>query len=475
MRYAVLENVVAELAERVVPAAVVKIYQPGPDLLVFRLRAGRETLSLLLSAEPGRGSIHLTGTQFLNPSRPPRFCQLLRARISRLTAIDLIGRDRIVALDCRGRGGRVRLILELTGRNGNMALVDDQGLIVDVLKRVESEEAVRMMLPGRRYVCPESDSQQRTGRQNGSEQEKPAGMSWNHYVEKLYNGEGGSIARQDYVVYLHRTVAREKKKLLRRLKNIAGELSRQENFLHFRQCGDLILAQMAQVRKGMTQVVVDNYYLDPVQPVTIQLDPRLSPQENAGKYFTRAGKAERGVEHSKRRLRESGQELEWLEQLEYQLNDLVKKTDIEEIADELRAAGLLKDKNQLYSRRTQRPAALHSALSPSGFKVMWGRNNRQNDELSTKYLKQGDLWFHVRNAPGCHVVLKSGAPGQSFSDDDVLFAAAIAAGHSKLKSDTKVEVMKAEAGAVHKPKGAKPGLVTLSRYTTLLVAPEVME
>ena len=197
-----------------------------------------------------------------------------------------------------------------------------------------------------------------------------------------------------------------------------------------------------------------------------------STQNNsdAEKFFKRYQKGVRGEKHSQRRSRETQTELEWLGQLDYQLKDTVKNSDIEEIAQELRQAGLLKDKNRLHAKRTLQPSVPHEAVSPSGHKIFWGRNNRQNDEISTKLLKGGDLWFHAYQTPGAHVVLKIRS-GQSAAEADILYAAAIAAGYSKAREDSKVEVMVAEAKFVHKPKGGRAGLVNVLKYQTVLVDP----
>jgi predicted ribosome quality control (RQC) complex YloA/Tae2 family protein len=107
--------------------------------------------------------------------------------------------------------------------------------------------------------------------------------------------------------------------------------------------------------------------------------------------------------------------------------------------------------------------------------VLWGRNNRSNDEISTRRTANEDLWFHVHNQPGCHLVLKRGERKGELPREDIVFAAALAAGYSRGRHDHKVEVMVAEGKAVHKPKGVRPGLVTVNAYRTLLVAPLRLE
>jgi len=266
-------------------------------------------------------------------------------------------------------------------------------------------------------------------------------------------------------------VTRQIKKLKKRQAHIEQDLPVQENAEQLKQAGDLLLANRWRLEKGMTALEVENFYADSAEKITLHLDPLLTPQQNIDKSFQRYKKAKRGVAHSRRRLRETADELGWLQQLDYQLSETVKNADIEEIAQELKRAGLWRNPGSLHARRTQPRSTFLEALSPNGFKILWGRNNRQNDELSTSRLKAGDLWFHVHQAPGAHVVLKSGSHQQQVSEADIAYAAAIAAGYSKLRQDSKVEVMRAEADALSKPKGARPGLVRVKRYQTLRVQP----
>lgn len=470
MKLELIKHVVSELAASLAGARISKIYQPSPEILIFKLWTGRETLRLLVSAEGQKSRLHLTEQTWPNPHIPPRCCQLLRARITRINSIDVVNDDRIIKLGCQGTQGVCHLYIELTGNKGNLILVDDRGLIIDVLKRIPGDADKRALLAGERYIFPEKINF--NVREDAILPALPEGIcSWNQAVEKLYSESQHSENKHDFRKQLQQTVARQIKKLQKRQLSIEKEALKQKNYDAERIRGELLLANLHSVRRGMTEIVLQNYYQQPAEEQQILLDPLLTPQENAEKYFQRFKKGKRGQEHSRRRLEETQAELEWLQQLEYQLQDTVKNSDIEEIAAELRQVGLLKDKNRLHSKRTLQPSKPHEVTSPSGFKILWGRNNRQNDEISTKTLKNGDFWFHVYNAPGAHVVLKAGQSNTESLDVDLHYAASLAAGYSKSKDDDKVTVMFAEAKAVHKPKGSKPGLVNVRQYKTLVVKP----
>ena len=469
MDFDLINNVVAELAELLTGSRVAKIYQPSPEILIFKLWTGRETLRLLVSAEGSKSRIHLTEQTWPNPHIPPRFCQLLRARISRINSIEVVNRDRIVQLKCAGKHGDCLLMIELTGKNSNLALLDTDGLIIDVLKRVAGGENRRSLLAGEKYHFPEK-KQFSTEIQTELREEVEPEDSWNMIVEKHYSRDAVAKHKMDFRQQLLSTIQRHRKKLQKRIVSIEKELVLQENGDRYRQFGDLLLANLYTIKPNAESIELINYYSQPEERVVILLDPLLSPQQNAEKYFKKYKKARRGREHGERRRAETQTELAWIEQLEYQLRDAVKNSDIEEIADELRREGLLKEKNNLHKKRTLQPSKPHEGLSPSGCKILWGRNNRQNDELSTRIAKSGDLWFHAQNIPGSHVLLQVPA-GTKVAEEDILYAAALAAGYSRARNDNKVDVMVADAKFIHKPVGSKAGLVTVLHYKTLLVKP----
>lgn len=470
MHYELIVKVVNELSTLMAGARVTKIYQPAESLIVIKFWNGRATCRLLLCADQKNYRLHITEQEYLNPSTPPRFCQLLRSRLAKIVSVDILNEDRVVRISGSGKHGCCSLIIELTGKASNMILVDADGIIIDCLKRSKSDGDNRACLAGVLYALPDK-GKLNEGLVKKSFNSEPESGSWNQCVDKIYINGIADNSNKDLKQQLKQTVDRQIKKLKKRAANISSELDKQKNADQLKQFGELILANVHQIKRGEESVGLVDYYAEPPETVDVKLDRLLSPQQNAEKYFHRYKKLKKGLIHSQRRFDETTSELEWIRQLEYQLDDSVKKSDIEEIAQELREAGLLKEKNRLHQRRTQHESKPFEAISPSGFKVFWGRNNRQNDTLSTRILKSGDLWFHAYQCPGTHVVLKSNGGRRLYSDEDKNFAAAIAAGYSKRKNDSRVEVILAEAEAVKKPKNSRPGLVTVQKYRTLLVEP----
>jgi predicted ribosome quality control (RQC) complex YloA/Tae2 family protein len=137
---------------------------------------------------------------------------------------------------------------------------------------------------------------------------------------------------------------------------------------------------------------------------------------------------------------------------------------------------LKQTKGQLGKRQAVRPEdQLYKTVTPDGWQLFWGKNSRTNDYVSRHTTGPQDLWFHAKGMPGAHLVLKCGDSVEKVSDEDLHYAASFAAGYSKGKDDSKVEVIVAQGRDVKKPKGARPGLVTVETYRTVMAAPKRLE
>jgi predicted ribosome quality control (RQC) complex YloA/Tae2 family protein len=544
-----MEAILAELQEVLPGSRINKIYQPAAGELIFKFWNRGCTRRLLLSCEPGRSRLHLVEGAYPNPSSPPRFCQLLRARLMVLKELRQLPGERIVQFTFAGSDGSNYLLqAELTGRTSNLVLVDEQGLVVDALNRRPADQGRASTLPGKPYQVPqplpgklldgvlaelveEKDAaafeqwlqtgvkpmsrliardlalQVKSGHNPGpvlanffeirrnrdtrfaiaNVEGKPQLLSFPLRAlggEELATFASPSVAAEAYFeAYssssdqygpageMRALIKKTLSKLKKRKKRILDDQQKLQQAEDKRQQGELLLSQMHRVRSGDKSVTIDNYFLQPVQPITIALDPRLSPQENAEGLFRAYKKIKRSREHIERRLIETEQELRWLEGISLALAEAQDGEEFLAIRNELVEQGLLKGKKTHGARRADKGmAGVREAVSPGGYSISWGVNNRANDYVTKNLCHAEDLWFHAHEMPGCHLVLKRGDQGQ-VPEEDQLFAASLAAGYSRGKNDGIVTVMVTEGRWVAKPKGAKPGLVTVRQFQTLRVAP----
>ena len=274
---------------------------------------------------------------------------------------------------------------------------------------------------------------------------------------------------------LARIVRDELGRVRRKLTAQEQSLATAENAEAFRMQGELITANLWRIAKGQTEAVVENYYDESGGTVTIPLDPALGPAENAQQYYHRYQKARSGLAMIREQLEKSRAERDYLEQVEASLDEARSLPDLEEIRRELRLEGYLSErrapKDAAPQPREEKAAPPLVVRSSDGLEIWIGRNNRQNDYLTLKLAAPHDLWFHTKEIPGSHVILRC-PPGQEIPERAIFEAAALAAYHSKGRDSASVPVDYALRKHVRKPSGARPGMVIYDHNKTLWVTPD---
>lgn len=264
---------------------------------------------------------------------------------------------------------------------------------------------------------------------------------------------------------LIRKIENELKRNKNKLKKREQTLKDSENAEDYRRDGELLTTFMAQVPRGANEVTLPNYYEED-RPITIKLDPALTPNQNAQKYFHRYQKLKNAVKLIGKQIEEAKNEIDYLESVLSQL-EIAGPMDIEVIKEELAAEGYLKKKSSKKQKR-KKPSQPDQYLSTDGTLILVGKNNLQNDQLSLKTAKKTDYWLHAKNIPGSHVIIKSDQP----SDETITEAAELAAYFSKYRHSAQVSVDLVQVKHLRKPNGAKPGYVIYENQKTIIVTPE---
>lgn len=264
---------------------------------------------------------------------------------------------------------------------------------------------------------------------------------------------------------LIRKIENELKRNRNKLKKREQTLKDSENAEDYRRDGELLTTFMAQVPRGANEVTLPNYYEED-RPITIKLDPALTPNQNAQKYFHRYQKLKNAVKLIGKQIEEAKNEIDYLESVLSQL-EIAGPMDIKVIKEELTAEGYLKKKSSKKQKR-KKPSQPDQYLSTDGTLILVGKNNLQNDQLSLKTAKKTDYWLHAKNIPGSHVIIKSDQP----SDETITEAAELAAYFSKYRHSAQVPVDLVQVKHLRKPNGAKPGYVIYENQKTIIVTPE---
>ena len=219
----------------------------------------------------------------------------------------------------------------------------------------------------------------------------------------------------------------------------------------------------------MSSVTLENFYAEDAAPVAIELDPSLSPAQNAQKYYNEYRKAATAEKMLAGLIRQAEEELVYLDSVFDEVTRTEGESELLEIREELTEGGYLRNyrRKNLKQLKPRPPLRFRSS---DGFTILCGRNNRQNDRLSMKEARNHDLWLHTHNIPGSHVIVVTN--GEKVPDRTVEEAAVIAAYHSKAQDSVQVPVDYTEIRNVHKPNGAKPGMVIFENYQTAYIKPD---
>lgn len=264
---------------------------------------------------------------------------------------------------------------------------------------------------------------------------------------------------------LIRKIENELKRNKNKLKKREQTLKDSENAENYRRDGELLTTFMTQVPRGASEVTLPNYYEED-QPIKIALDPALSPNQNAQKYFHQYQKLKNAVKLIGKQIEDAKNEIQYLESVLSQL-EIAGPMDIDVIKEELTAEGYLK-RNTAKKQKRKKPSQPDHYLSDDGTLILVGKNNLQNDQLSLKTAKKTDYWLHAKNIPGSHVIIKSDHP----TDETITLAAELAAYFSKYRHSAQVPVDLVQVKHLRKPNGAKPGYVIYENQKTIIVTPE---
>lgn len=285
-------------------------------------------------------------------------------------------------------------------------------------------------------------------------------------ISFFYSGKESSNRLKQKASGLVKSVNVALDKCLLKKQRLLEDLQQAGRLDSYQLAGELLLANLHQVKRGDTKALVENYYSG--EMIEITLDPLLSPSKNAQKLFKRYAKAKTALIEKTSQLLDTDQDIAYLESMLNYLDQAETIHEIEENRLELIEHGYLrKRKNNYQPMKVKSPP--HAFQTSEGLRILVGRNNRENDQLTFKTAAGKDIWFHTKDLPGSHVILiTDGRPASALS---LLEAAQIAAYYSKGRQSANVPVDYTQVRNVKKPSGAKPGMVIFTGNKTIYVNP----
>jgi len=448
-----------------------------------------------------------------------------------ITGIEQVDLERIVKITLRARNEfrddvTLTLYHEIMGKHSNIILADDSGKIIECLKRVSPSESTRIMQPGLMYSYPpllDKKNPFTSDYENGADLVKTyqgfsrdlanevsyrmeRGADFGLLMQSLKNSEYLYINRQEKERYhliplthlggenealpvfeglddfynlidekdrirqqtadLGRYIRREYEKNVTKLGKLEQTKFDSENADGYRINGDILFAHLDDVEKGASEVTLENYYDG--EMITIPLDPRKDARENAKAYYAKYQKAKNARLVLDEQIQNCQEEIDYFDTL-ITLMDQADWYDAMEIKEELEDLGYLQKKRTKGVRARGKKEPHYTTFeTKDGILIYVGKNNLQNDWLTWKKARRHDLWLHVKDMPGSHVILTTDTPDEY----TMRLAAKIAAYYSKGRLSGSVPVNYAPVSTLKKPKAGKPGLVLLSHYKTIYIDPD---
>src|SRR5437667_6154463 len=474
-----IRKVLTEIAPPLLGGRVQKVYQPHDEAISLESRSQGKTVTLYFSADPETARLHFLSKKTLNPPTPPPFCQLLRAHLegARLERIEQVADDRIVRLDMQRDGKPVTLVAELTGRTANLMLLNDAGVVRGQLRKGRFK-------PGDAYTAPPSKPPSSPppspsviipspgtpialpGAMGHGEGKGEGDFPISAALERRYQERDDARARARQLEIVKAGLQKTLKRAVKRIEALEADLAKAERYRDYNRYGELLKPHLGEIPKGATSIEVPDYF-DPALPdIVLPLDPAKSPQGNLDDYFRKYKKYQNAQKAIRPRLKAAQAEAvalrERLAALDRGEEVLASPPSLSPSAGGgTRVAG---------KRKSSKPQAkpFLRFISEAGDAILIGRNSRENEELTFGLARSHDLWLHASGAPGSHVVLRL-EKGTELRKESLLDAATLALHYSNLRKSGQGEGLYAYRKHVRKPRGAKPGLVTVTQDKCLFI------
>lgn len=300
-----------------------------------------------------------------------------------------------------------------------------------------------------------------------NDKEKIKVESISSLLEEFYNSKFLRDSLGSKSKELKKIVKKNIEKLNRKLSNQANELNVALNREKFKVYADLISSNFYKIEKGADSVTVENFY-DEMKEIKIPLDPTLDGPSNAAKYYKKYSKLKNAASFLTEQIEIGKSEISYLESILLNIDFAERPDEIDELYEEMEKEGYLKKKKKNNKKKKDSDENYITVKTEDGFDIYIGKNNRQNDYLTHKKAKKNDLWFHVKDAPGSHVILKN--DNRDFTNNSLLTAAKLAAKYSSLSKSQNIPVDYTFKMYVKRHPAKKPGLVTYTNYKTINIS-----
>lgn len=528
----ILISVIKKQLQDLLPCKINKIHNISDEEIVFTIKPyNMPTSRLVMNVHSNTNRLFLANYLENSSQNPSNFVMVLRKMIGSgiIETIEQDNYDRILSFSIRsynefGDIHYYRLQLELMGKYANLILVDSNGIILDALKRIPVyENSKRFIHPGAKYQLPTQDLKQDPFQVNCIDENQSLvkqiygfspilsteflyrmkqGVSYQDIIEELYNTQTLYVYEKDFhgiqLTHLNkpfkaypfmegfnqlynqleqktrikescgdvfRCVEKEKAKSLKKLPKLQEAFEKSKDYDKYKEYGDLLFCYMYSIQK-QPKVILQSF--ETGENIEIPIDMRFDLKTNANKFYQKYHKLKRGQSILLEQIDLCKEDIDYFTQLSTQLQSCSIE-DAVEIREELVNQKILFEKKKINRKKKKMPNILHLHYEDADIYV--GKNNIQNNYITHQLSRKNDLWFHVKDYHGSHVLLKQEEP----SETTIRLCANLAAYYSKGKDSSSVPVDYCPISQIKKVPGSKIGFVTMKSYKTIYIDPDANE
>ena len=482
---------------------------------------------LYISSSLDMPRLYITSKKVNSVDVPKNFCMVLRKYIERGTikSITQFENDRLIEIKIASTSELddskdYSLIIELMGRNSNIILVDDDGIIIDAMRKLPpTDDATRLVLPHATYRYPDNSNKInpfKLGTDELYSTNQIQGIARNILNTVLYKnlslynfirtpinpcifkGEKrfdfyhvpmfDNVEKDDFssissmldcyyseYLVIYNDKAKELKKIIKnkithlqtKYDNLLNDLEKANQNLVYNELGVLLQANLYKVKKGMSEITVENFFNNN-EEIKIPLNPLFDASHNLSKFFQKAKKAKNGLVMINLQLELTTNEISYLDEIYSQI-DFANTIDLDEIKDEL-----VKNK---YIKKTKQVKPKNKKINLTKYilnnnEIYCGKNNIQNEYITHKLANHYDWWFHVKDAPGSHVLFRMPDSSYILTEEDIRYCANLASCFSKASISSTVPVDYLQVKYIKKIPGTKGSRVTYTNQKTIYIDPD---
>lgn len=301
--------------------------------------------------------------------------------------------------------------------------------------------------------------------QYGKTMEGEAFADFSELLDAFYTRRSKAEDMHRRTQALRKTVKNARDRVSRKLALQRQELEKTAGREEKRRWGDLITANLYRAKGNADSITVEDFYEESCPRVTIPLDKLKTPQQNAAAYYKEYNKAKTAERYLTELIAQNERDERYLSSVLDEIDRCQSEGDIADIRRELSETGYIKPQKNAKKERVKESAPLRY-VSDSGYEILVGRSNTQNDRLTTKIAHKGDIWLHTQKIHGSHVIIR--CEGETPDETSLAQAASLAALHSQASAGGKVPVDYTRVKFVKKPSGSLPGMVIYTDYSTIL-------